>query len=123
MNNYIEKCSYFQYYNPNIIALIRKALSRLIILIQNDMAPDMNQLNILIHQKFETEGYKVRNIFENLSDVYKNEIKIYSTLFSSEVEVKDGENLDIWDDMEKLCMEIPLIDGKEELGGQRNSSI
>ena len=112
-NNYIEKCSYFKYFNPNIIALIRKALSRLRVLTYRDT--QINNVITLIHQKFETEGYKVKNIFGNLPDEYKNEIILYSSLFSSEVEIKDGENMDIWHDMEKLCQEIPLIDGKEEV--------
>ena len=112
-NNYIEKSYYSQYFNPNIIALIRKALSRLRVLVYKDT--QINNVITLIHQKFEIEGHKVKNIFGNLSDEYKNEIKLYSSLFSSEVEIKEGNAIDIWKDMENICREIPLVDGNEEV--------
>ena len=112
-NNYIEKCSYFQYFNPNIIALIRKALSRLRVLFYKDT--QINNVITLIHQKFETEGYEIRNIFGNLSDEYKNEIKLYSSLFNYEVEIKEGHAMEIWKDMENICWEIPLVNGNEEV--------
>ena len=112
-NNYTEKCSYFQYFNPNIIALIQKALSRLRVLTCNDT--QINNVITLIHQKFENEGYEVRKIFEDLPSADMVEINRYSHLFGPELEIKEGDAMDIWHDMGKLCKEIPLIDGKEEV--------
>lgn len=113
VNNYIDNyANIYPYTNPNIIGIIRKAVSRLRVWTSDN--PEINSIVTAVYEKFKPGDFFIKNIFEGIPHDSKEMIQRYSEQLGEETKIMASNYMDVWNEMVSLSEEIPFIEGKEE---------